>query len=121
MLYSAGFAARRELATRFMRAYLRGLRDYNDAIEGARLVGAKGEAIIAILTEYSLIKDPDVYRSMSVNACDPDGRLDMPSLEYDLGVFRAEGLIEGEVSVADVVDTSFADAVVRELGAWRKA
>ena len=28
---------------------------------------------------------------------------------------------EGEVSVADVVDTSFADAVVRELGAWRKA
>ncbi len=120
VLYSAQFAVKKELATKFLRAYLRGLRDYNDAVENAHLVGPKGEAIIAILTEYSLIKDPAVYRAMSVNACDPDGRLDMPSLLYDLDVFRKEGLIEGKVSLDDVVDTSFAEAVVTDLGAYRR-
>ena len=120
VLYSAQFAGRKELATRFMRAYLRGLRDYNDAIENAHLVGAKGEAIIAILTEYSTIKDADVYRRMSVNACDPDGRLDLPSMRYDLDVFRKEGLIEANVAVEDAIDGSFARDVVAELGAYRK-
>jgi NitT/TauT family transport system substrate-binding protein len=120
VLYSAQFAARKELATKFLRAYLRGLRDYNDAIENAHLVGPKGEAIIAILTEYSLIKDPAVYRAMSVNACDPDGKVDLPSLSYDLDIFRKEGLIEGKVSLDDVLDPTFAQAVVKELGAYKR-
>lgn len=120
VLYSSGFAARRELATKFMRAYLRGLRDYNDAIENSHLVGARGEAIISILTEYSQIKDPEVYRGMSVNACDPDGRLHRPSLLYDLDVFRKEGLIEGQIALDDALDTSFAEAVVRELGPYAR-
>ena len=120
VLYSAQFAARKELATKFMRAYLRGLRDYNDAIESAHLVGDKGEAIIAILTEYSTIKDADIYRRMSVNACDPDGALDLPSMRYDLEVFRKEGLIETNVAVEDAIDGSFARAVVAELGAYRR-
>ena len=121
VLYSSQFAARKDIATRFMRAYLRGLRDYNDAVENARLVGEKGEAIIAVLTEYSLIKDPAVYRRMSVNACDPDGKVNRDSLEFDLDVFQKEKLIEAKVTVADVLDTSFAEAAVRDMGAYRKA
>lgn len=120
VLYSPQFAARTDLATRFMRAYLRGLRDYNDAIENAHLVGAKGEAIISILTEYSSIKDPDIYRRMSVNACDPDGRLDRRSMQYDLDVFREEGLIEQPVTLEDAIDGSFAKAVVDELGPYSR-
>ena len=121
VLYSSQFAARKELGVRFMRAYLRGLRDYNDAIENAHLVGAGGEAIIAILTEYSQIKDPAVYRRMSVNRCDPDGKVNVDSLQFDLEVFRDEKLIETPVTLADALDTSFAEAAVRDMGAYRKA
>ena len=121
MLYSAQFADKKDLATRFMRAYLRGLRDYNDAVENARFVGDKGEAIIAILTEYSMIKDPAVYRKMGVNAIDPDGKVNVESLQFDLDVFREEKLIETQVSLDMALDGSFAAAAVKDLGVYRKA
>ncbi len=120
VLYSAQFAGKTDIATRFMRAYLRGLRDYNDAVENARLAGEKGEAIIAILTEYSLIKDPAIYRRMGVNAIDPDGKVNVASLQFDLDVFRDEKLIETKVSLDMVLDASFAAAAVKDMGAYEK-
>ena len=118
ILYSPKFAAKKDVATRFMRAYIRGMRSYNDGIELAHLVGPKGEEIIKILIKYAEIKDPAIYRKMSVNACDPDGRLDLPSLKFDLEVFRKEGLIEAPVELSDALDTSFLEAAVKQLGPY---
>jgi NitT/TauT family transport system substrate-binding protein len=94
------------------------MRSYNDGIERAHLVGPKGEEIIKILIKYAEIKDPAIYRKMSVNACDPDGRLDLPSLKFDLEVFRKEGLIEAPVELSDALDTSFLEAAVKQLGPY---
>ena len=118
-LYSEKFInANRDAAVRFMRAFLRGTRDYTDAVRDGRLRGPGAEDIISILTEYSLIKDAAVYRQIRVQNCDPDGRLNVASLEKDLAYFRAQGLIEGKVTVADVIDTSIAEAAVRDLGPY---
>ena len=110
----------RPAAVAFMRGFLKGTRDYTDAIEKGRLTGPGAEAIIAILTEYSLIKDPAVYRKIRVHSCDPDGRINIDSLEKDLAYFRAQGLIEGKVAVADAVDTSIAEAAVRDIGVYKR-
>ena len=120
-LYSGQFInAHRDAAIRFMRAFLRGTRDYNDVIKDGRLAGPGAEAIIAVLTEYSLIKDPAIYRRVGVHGCDPDGKLNLDSLETDLAFFVAQGLIQGKVDVASAIDTSFAEAAVKDLGPYAR-
>jgi NitT/TauT family transport system substrate-binding protein len=109
-----------DAAKRFMRAYIKGARDYADAIVDGRLSGAKGEEMIAILTASSQIKDPEIYRSIAAANIDPDGKLGIESLKADLAIFAKEGLIEGKVDIDKVIDTSFAEAVVKELGPYKR-
>ncbi len=118
-LYSGHFInSNRDAAIRFMRAFLRGTRDYNDVVKDGKLAGPGAEAIIAVLTEYSLIKDPAIYRRVGVHGCDPDGKLNLESLETDLAFFVAQGLIQGKVDVASAIDTSIAEAAVKDLGPY---
>jgi NitT/TauT family transport system substrate-binding protein len=118
-LYSGRFInSSRDAAIRFMRAFLRGTRDYNDVVKDGKLAGPGAEAIIAVLTEYSLIKDPAIYRRIGVHGCDPDGKLNLASLETDLAFFEAQGLIQGKVDVASAVDTSIAEAAIGDLGPY---
>jgi NitT/TauT family transport system substrate-binding protein len=107
---------------RFMRAFLRGVRDHNDALDSnGRFVGPKGDAIIDILVKYGPFKDPEVYKSFVMAFCDPDGKLDIPSLQIDIDAFRDLKLLQGPVDLTKVVDTSVLDWALRELGTYRKA
>jgi NitT/TauT family transport system substrate-binding protein len=120
VLYSESFIQHRALAEKFMRAYVRALRFYNDALAGGRLAGPNADAVIAILTEYTAIKDPAVYREMSPNAVDPDGRVNEAGLRNDLAFFRQRGLVKDtRIRVEDVVDGSFVEAAVRALGPYQ--
>ena len=121
VIYPGHFARKTDLATRFIKAYLRGVRDFNDAIEKGVFAGPRGDEVVAILTEYSLIKDPAVHRSFVQSAIHPDGRLDPVSMKSDFDIFREIGLIQGDVTVEKAVDTSFLDAAVRQLGPYRPA
>jgi hypothetical protein len=109
------------LATRFLKAYLRGVRDHNDSLVDGKFAGPKGDAVVAILTEYSLVKDPAVHRSFVLSAIHPDGKLDIPSMKEDLRIFRDAKLIEGKVEVEQGVDLSFLQAVLNELGPYKSA
>jgi NitT/TauT family transport system substrate-binding protein len=122
VLYSGEFIRLQPLVARkFMRAYIKGVRDYNDALKDGKLAGKKAEEVIAILTEYTNIKDADVYRSIIPNACNPDGRVNADSLRKDYAFFQEQGLIKGKVEFKDVFDSSFVEAAVRELGPYKKA
>ncbi len=120
-LFSERFIKRdRTVAVGFMKAMLRGSRDYMSAVRDGRLAGPGAEEMIAILTEYSAIKDPQVYRAIGVHFCDPNGALDTASLTTDLDWFRKEGLIEGDVQIADAMDASIAADAARALGPWKR-
>ncbi len=122
VLFSGIFAKRDPaLATRFLKAYLRGVRDHNDSLVDGKFAGPKGDAVVAVLTEYSLVKDPAVHRSFVLSAINPDGKLDLPSMKEDLRIFREAKLIEGKVDVEQAVDLSFLDAVLKDLGAYKPA
>jgi NitT/TauT family transport system substrate-binding protein len=122
VLFSGQFAKKDPaLATRFLKAYLRGVRDHNDSLVDGKFAGPKGDAVVAILTEYSLVKDPAVHRSFVLSAINPDGKLDLASMKEDLRVFREAKLIEGKVEVEQAVDLSFLDAVLKELGPYKPA
>jgi NitT/TauT family transport system substrate-binding protein len=121
VLYSEAFARERpQAALRFMRAYIRAAREYNDALKDGRIAGPNADEVIAILTEYTFIKDPNVHRQISPPGVDPDGRLGLASLRNDLAFFREQRLLQDpDITVERIIDTSFAEQVVSELGRYR--
>lgn len=120
VLYSDSFIKKNpDAAKRFMKAYLRGVRDYNDALAGGRLAGPKADEVIKILTESTEIKDPAIYREIHAQGCNPDGRVHEPSLQNDLAFFKEQGEVKGNITVEQVVDHSFAEGAVKELGPYK--
>jgi NitT/TauT family transport system substrate-binding protein len=121
VLFGSDFMANRpQLARRFMKAYLQGVRDFNAAVVKGRLAGPGSDEMVAILAKYSIIKDPATLRAMYVHTADPNGRVNLDSLRKDLAFFRRTGDVKADVTVEQVVDTSIAEAAAAELGTWKK-
>lgn len=121
VLYSEKFAGTRpDAALRFMRAYIRAVRDYNDALRDVKLAGPNADEIVATLTQYTSIKDPMLLRQITPAALNPDGRVNLDGMRTDLAFYREQGLVQdARITVEDIVDMSFVDAVVRELGPYK--
>jgi NitT/TauT family transport system substrate-binding protein len=121
LLYSEEFALRQgDAARRFMRAYLRAVRFYNDALRNGRLDGPAADEVIAILSEATPIKSREIYKSITPTGMNPDGRVNKASLTYDLAFYMEQGLIKGIVNLDDVIDGSFVDTAVKQLGAYKR-
>lgn len=119
VLYGGDFIKDKpEVARKFMRAYVRAVRDYNDALKDGKLAGPKADEIIAILTEFTNIKDPNIYRTIVPHGTNPDGKVNEASLKKDFQFYKEQGLIEGNVGVEQVVDNSFVEAAVKDLGPY---
>lgn len=111
---------RPDTAKKVMRAMIRGMRFYNDALQGGRLAGPNADEVIAILVQSSHIKDPEVHRSIISNAIDPDGQINIESLRAAWQFFVDTKQIEGDIKVEDVVDMSFAKEAAAALGPYKK-
>src|SRR5215831_2961223 len=121
VFYSEKFIKERpEDAKKFMRAFLRGARDYNDALEKDRLTAPAAADVIPILTEYSFIKNPDVYRAMRSHYVDPNGVPNVAALKDAWQFFKDSGQVDGSVTVDSVVDLSFAKWAAEQLGPYKK-
>lgn len=117
ILYSGAFPAERpDVAKRFMRAYIRALRDYVDALKEGHITGKGADDIVAILMRYSGVKDAGIVRGMVAHSSNPDGMPNVDSLKKDWAYFYAQGQVSGGVTVDRVVDLSFVQAAVKELG-----
>ena len=121
LLYSPKFMQTRpQVAVRFMKAWLRGARDYNDSLKDGLIAGPNADEVINILVEMTELKDARIYRAMGPQGTDPDGRLNVEGLKKDLEFYRSQGWIEGAVSVEAAMDASFAARAARGLGAYVK-
>jgi NitT/TauT family transport system substrate-binding protein len=121
LLYSEKFAKERpQIARKFMRGYIRAVRDYNDSLRDVKIAGPNADEIVATLTQYTSIKDPVLLRQITPAAVNPDGRVNLTGLKMDLAFYREQGLVQDpNITVEKIVDMSFADAVVQELGPYR--
>jgi NitT/TauT family transport system substrate-binding protein len=119
VLFSDAFIKRRAVAQKFTNAYIHALRDYNDSLKDGHIAGAGADEIIAILNQYTRVKDPAIYRAMTPFAANPDGRVNKATLQNDYDFFKGRGLVTGNVTVDQVVDNSFADEAVRQLGKYK--
>ena len=120
LIYSEDFALKRaEAARKLMRAYIRAVRFYNGALKNGRLDGPNADEVIAILAEATPIKSRDIYKLLTPTGMNPDGRVNKESLAYDLAFYAEQGLIKGSINLDNVVDGSFVEAALRELGPYR--
>ena len=120
LLYSENFALKQpDAARRFMRAYVRAIRFYNGALKDGRLGGPNADEVIAILSEATAIKRRDIYQTITPTGMNPDGAVNKESLAYDYAFYKEQGLIKGDVNLNEVIDMSFVEAVLKELGPYR--
>lgn len=116
LLYNGKFAEQKNLGNCFMTAYLKGARDYMAAFENGKLIkGAKGDEIVNIVTAATGLKAA-VYRASVPNYVDPNGTVNVGGLKRDYDFFKQQGLLQGDVDVDKMVDSSFAKAAVNQLG-----
>lgn len=119
LLYSGLFIKERpDVARRFMVAYLQGVRFYNGACKDGRLAGPNADELIDMLIKETPVKDPAIYRAVSPNGVDPDGRLSIASLDKDLSFYKSLNLVPDSVSIADAIDTSFVEAALKIVGPY---
>jgi len=121
VIYSEVFTRKRpEVALKFMRAYIKAIREYNDALKDGRIAGPNADEVISTLTEYTFIKDARLHREITPAAIDPDGRMNLRGLANDLQFFKERKLIQDPaITVERIIDTSFAEEAVKELGPYK--
>ena len=104
-----------------MKAFLRGVRDFSDAIEKGRWKNdANAGEIIRIFAKGVNMPEATI-RAMTPQYPDPDGKLNMTSLAMDLAHFKMTGEVQDPKITADmIVDESFAAKAARELGPYNR-
>jgi NitT/TauT family transport system substrate-binding protein len=118
IFYSDKFATgRRDVADRFMRAWLRGVRAYNDAIKDGKIVGAD-EIVQTMAKSFNM--NPALIREMYTQAVAVDGAVNAAGIQKDLDFFRQQGWVAGGIAAADVIDMSFAQRASAALGPYRR-
>jgi NitT/TauT family transport system substrate-binding protein len=89
ILFSPTFGENHDVALRFLVAYLAGARDFrDDATSGDRT--ELGE----ILAKHLPVTDPAAYQSMIMMGIDPDGAIDIPSVQESLEIYQQTGSLE---------------------------
>lgn len=114
VLASPKFMADEELSLRFMTAYLKGVRDYNDAF----FKGKDKEAIVDIMVKHTALKDPALWERVFVTGLDPNGSMFTDDIKKQYETYKANGAIRGSIDFTKAVDTSLAERAVKQLGVY---
>jgi NitT/TauT family transport system substrate-binding protein len=115
VLASPKFTDNKELADRFMVAYLKGLRDYNDAF----LKGKDTDAVVDILAKYSEVQDKAVWKAVRVTGLNPNGRVFKDSLADQYQWYHKNGSVQAEINLDKVIDMSAVDFALKYLGEYK--
>jgi NitT/TauT family transport system substrate-binding protein len=113
-VFAPQFTAQRDLATRFATAYLRGIRDYNDAFRKNLHRPETVDTLAAVLN----IK-PTLFDSMGFPQLNPDGKVNLATIQDVMQWYVQMGYLSEPVDLSRVVDSSFMEAAVARLGTYQ--
>ena len=120
IFYSDKFATQRKaVAEKFMRAWLRGVRTYNDAIREGKIAGVGADDVVATMAK-SFNMNPALVREMYSQAVDVSGAVNGAGIQKDLDFFLKQGWVTGQIKASDVIDMSFAQKASAELGPYQR-
>lgn len=114
--YSAGFIQKPALAEKYMVAYLQGIRAYDDAFKK----GINKDKIIQIMAEKTPVKDTKLWGEMIPAGLNPDGALNVKSIQDEEAFFKKLNLIKpGSPAPSMFIDDSFAKKAAATLGPYK--
>jgi NitT/TauT family transport system substrate-binding protein len=115
LMYGPGIIKRPEVAHKFMVAYLKAARFYNDALSGK----ASRDELVQILSKHTSVKNPEMYKTMKFPGIHPDGKLNTAGMAEDVKWWTANGRMKEEVKLSEIVDASYAEKAKKQLDAAR--
>jgi len=116
ILFSEKLAQQKDVAVRFMKAYLQGARFYTDAFE--KKDPSKRKEAVEILAKATKL-DASLIERIVLPWIDPNGAVNAKSLDAAQQYFVAKGTQLKALDMSKVVDTTFADEAVKQLGQYR--
>jgi NitT/TauT family transport system substrate-binding protein len=116
-LFGERMLSDRPLAQRFMRAYVRGVRDYVKGI--MERDPALFDIVVPILIEHTTVKERALYERAIPSGLRADPIPNVESITADQEWYLAHGYQQQRVNIAEVVDTSFVEQAISALGPAR--
>lgn len=116
ILYSETFAQQRNIAACWMLAYIQGARFFNDAFD--KNDPAKRKEAIEILSKATKL-EAALFGNMVLPGLHPDGKVNVESLGAAQEYFVAKRSQLKVADLAKLVDLSFAEEAVKQLGPYR--
>ena len=103
---------RGDMLKRFLRASLRGVKDYCAAFIGPDqklAFGPTAPEILAIIAKYTGQKDADI--KLGITYLDPEARIDVTDIGHQIAWFRAQAMVKGDFDANAVIDRRYAIAL----------
>lgn len=104
-----------EAAKRWMLAYLKGVRYYDNALQTKQ---GKAE-LIGILSKYTSVSDPGFYERASFPTTNLDGYVNEKSVAADQDWFVANGSVKEKRDLSTIIDNQYVDYAISKLGRLR--
>jgi len=102
---------RRDLVKRFLAAFEQGVDTYNSALVHKTLSAAETDAVVKMIHQYVYSDQPIEKAGPRIQAgamlVSPQGELNLASVRDQLEWFQSEGMVSKQLSLQQVVDTSF--------------
>ncbi|MFI5267567.1 MAG: ABC transporter substrate-binding protein [Chloroflexota bacterium] len=114
--YGQKMFSNQDLGRKWMTAYVKGLRDYNDAFGPKK---KNTDDVVKILINHTAVKDPKVYAKMKPAGLDPNGKLDVSSMQEDIDYYQQAGELKDKPDLTKLIDTSFQQYAVQQLGPYQ--
>jgi NitT/TauT family transport system substrate-binding protein len=121
VLYSENLIEKkRDLAQRFMNAYVKAVRVYNDALKGGRIAGTSADYVIDLLVKRTNIKKRELAQMIVPQGVNPNGCANEDSLQYQFAFYKKMGWVDSNQDGNSLISNSFCKAAVAKLGPYKK-
>ncbi|WP_235001663.1 ABC transporter substrate-binding protein [Halobacillus sp. Marseille-P3879] len=103
-----------DVSLRFMAAYLKGVRDYNDAFVN----GEGKEEVIDIMTKHTALKDHEIWEKVSITGLNPNGEMFIDDIKNQYEMYERNGATRGEFDFDKSIETSVTEKAVDIIGEY---
>lgn len=117
ILFGPDFAKNTDAANRFMTAYVKGLRYYNDAF--VKKDPKTRSDVIDILAARTTLKDKSLFDEVGMPGLDADGKVNLADLKAQQDYYLSTGAQPKPVDLDKVVKNDFTAAAVKQLGPYK--
>jgi NitT/TauT family transport system substrate-binding protein len=113
MLYSKEWMDKNpDQAKAFTVAFLKGVRDYYDAMKG----GPKRAEVVEICAKYTSLKDKALYDKMQWSYMDPNAEISIEGLRDQQDWYAKQGFVAKKADIPGMVDRRFLDYALEKVG-----